>query len=436
MAALLNHPWWLLTLAAIGVLAIVILAMNLFTALGDRPDSTEVTSECAVDSPEFLQGMAGVLDTAVQRGGTARLLQNGAEFFPALLAAIEEAEHTVTFMTYIWEDGEVSDRVFDALLAAQRRGVEVRLLIDGFGGLKAPDHRIRELRDAGGRWEWFHPPRFGKLTRFHKRNHRRCIVVDGRLGFTGGMSVMDKWQGRARNPSEWRDCMLEVHGRLAANLQTAFAQLWSHVTGEMLIGDHFYGGAQELEGGPGEPIFRHLSVVSSPSVAAHPMRFVHWLACRSARERIYITNPYFVPDEIMARVLMARARAGVDVRVLVPNEHNDVRVIRWASHYHYEKLLAAGLRIYEYQPTMIHHKHVVIDSQLSIAGSVNLDVRSKELNQENALVIVDRGFAAEMEATFLADLERAREIRLEEFRQRPWRHRLVERAASLFEEQF
>jgi cardiolipin synthase A/B len=311
-------------------------------------------------------------------------------------------------------------------------------MIDGFGGMKAPDERIEELKRAGGRWEWFHPPRFGKLTRFHKRNHRRAIIVDGRIGFTGGAAVMDKWIGNAESPDQWRDSMAEVRGPLAANLQSAFTQLWAHVTGEILLGDEYYPHAapDERPAGPGEPISQHVSVVSSPSSGAHAMRFVHWLSCRCARERIYITNPYFVPDEMMRSILKERARSGVDVRVLVPSEHNDVRVIRWASHYYYEEFLQAGVRIYEYQPTMLHQKLIVVDGALSVVGSANLDVRSKQLNQENALVILDHGFAQQMEQTFFEDLSRSREMDLEEFRDRPFGHRIVERFASLFEEQF
>ncbi|CAN5639450.1 phospholipase D-like domain-containing protein [soil metagenome] len=438
MDFLFGYPWWLLLLAAIGLIALIVLVLNLFSKIGARPTSSEVTHLFGVKSPQFLLGLAGILDTAEVRGGTARLLNNGDEFLPAMLDSFRNARSSINFMVYIWEDGEMSDAVFDALIAAAHRGVQVRVMIDGFGGLKAPSERIQELRDAGGWWEWFHPPRFGKLTRFHRRNHRRAIVVDGKIGFTGGAAVMDKWLGDAEGPEHWRDCMVELHGPLAVNLQSAFSQLWAHVTGEMLLGDEFYpqSAAYDTSDGPGEHIAKHVSVVSSPSGGAHIMRFIHWLSCRCAEERIYITNPYFVPDDVLARVLQERARAGIDVRVLVPNEHNDLRVIRWASHHYYEDFLEAGVRIYEYQPTMIHQKLIVVDGILSVVGSANMDVRSKELNLENALVLLDHGFAQQMEETFFEDLSRAREIDLAEFRNRPFYHRIVEGAASLFEEQF
>jgi len=438
MGFLTSYPWWLLLLAAIGLISFVILILNLFSAIGSRPTTSDVTRAYPVRSPQFLLGLASILDTAEVRGGSARLLNNGNEFLPAMLEAFRSARSSINFMVYIWEDGRMSDEVFDCLIEAARRGVQVRLMIDGFGGLKAPNARIDELREAGGRWEWFHPPRFGKLTRFHRRNHRRAIIIDGRIGFTGGAAVMDKWLGDAQDADHWRDCMVEVHGPLAINLQSAFTQLWAHVTGEMLMGDEFYpeSAAYETSGGPGEHISKHVSVVSSPSGGAHIMRSIYWLSCRCAEDRIYITNPYFVPDDVLARVLQDRARAGVDVRVLVPNEYNDLRVIRWASHHYYEEFLEAGVRIYEYQPTMIHQKLMVVDSTLSVVGSANMDVRSKELNLENAIVLLDQGFAEQMEETFWNDLSRAREINLAEFRNRPFRHRIVEGIASLFEEQF
>jgi cardiolipin synthase len=273
----------------------------------------------------------------------------------------------------------------------------------------------------------------------HKRNHRRAIIVDGRIGYTGGAAVMDKWMGAGRSPEAWRDSLVEVRGPIASNLQSAFTSLWTHVTGEMLAGPQFYGGDGEEETTgrrPGEPISRHVNVISSPSGEAHPMRLLYWLSFRAACESIYITNPYFVPDDIMRTLLMERARAGVDVRVLVPNDRIDIRLIRWASRASYEEMLESGMRIYEYQPAMIHQKAAVMDGKWSIVGSTNMDVRSKELNQENALGMLDVGFAKQVTETFFTDLNYAIEVDLEKFRRRPLHNRILERMASLFEEQF
>jgi cardiolipin synthase len=430
-------PWWVLAPAAFGLLALTTMILNLFTAIGERPGSAWLTGPCPVDTDEFMIALAGNVNAPLQKGGTARLLNNGDEFVPVMVDAIRGARHSISFMTYIWVPGELSEMLFDALEKKAREGVEVRVMIDGFGGLMTPRERIERFEAAGGRWAWFHPPRFGKLTRFYKRNHRRALVIDGRLGFTGGMSVDDKWLGAAGDPEHWRDSMVEVRGTLATSLQSAFAQLWTHVTGETLVGPEYYPYTHddERERGPGEPISWHVSIISSPSGEAHPLRLVFWMSVQAARSSVYITNPYFVPDDVMCAALVDRARAGVDVRILVPNEHIDVAIIRWASHAHYERLLTAGVRIYEYQPTMIHQKHMVIDRAWALVGSANMDVRSKELNQENVLGIRDTGFAAQVEEVFFADLEAAKEIDLERWRRRPRWHRVPERLSLLLEEQ-
>jgi cardiolipin synthase A/B len=327
MSELPELPWWALLLMLVGLLALGTLVLNLFSSFGDRPDSATQIGKCDVGSIDFLLALAGVLNAPLHRGGSARLLNNGDEFLPAMLDAIRGAQHSVNLTTYIWQPGEVSDRFFDALTERARAGVGVRVLIDGFGGLRAPGDRIEELRNAGGQWAVFHSPRFGKLTRMHRRTHRRALVVDGMIGFTGGAAVMDKWLGDAQDPDHWRDCMVEVRGRTALSLQSAFAQLWTETTGELLAGEAYYAtdGYPAMREGEGEPIRQHINVISSPSAEAHPMRHVFWFSIRSARKRVYITNPYFVPDDLMSEVMKERARAGVDVRVLVPTSTTTCR---------------------------------------------------------------------------------------------------------------
>lgn len=435
---MLDFPWWADVLMVIGVLAIGTLILSLFSGIGDRTASVEPPHEVPVGSTEFLLALAGVLNAPFHRGGSARLLNNGDEFFPAMLAAVKGAEFTINFTTYIWEDGEVSRAFFEALTERARAGVQVRVLVDGIAGRSVSGEDIAKFRAAGGKWVQFQPPRFGKLTRVHKRTHRRALVVDGRIGFTGGAAVMDKWLGDAQDPDHWRDCMVEVGGQIALSLQSAFSQLWAHVTGELLMGDVFYPPkfSERTPDVEGEPIRRHINVISSPSAEAHPMRHVFWYSIRAANRFVYITNPYFVPDNILKQVLVDRARAGVDVRVLVPNDHIDLKPIRYASQSHYDDLLAAGVRIFEYQPTMLHQKLLVADGVWSLVGSVNMDVRSKELNQENTLGLVDEGFAAEMERTFIEDISRAKEVQLSEWRRRPFYRMIPERFFRLFEEQF
>jgi cardiolipin synthase A/B len=426
-------PWWLLTLAVIGALALLTAFVSLFFALGRRPNRMWTDEIGAVDSDDFVRPVAALLNVPVHEGGRAVLLNNGDAFLADLLDAFGAARRSINFMVYIWEPGSMSDRVFAALLDATRRGVQVRILLDGLGGMRCPDEDLDRLREAGGVVATFRPPKLGTLTRFHRRNHRRAIVIDGTVAYTGGSAVGDKWLGNARNPDEWRDTMVRLEGELAQNMQSAFSELWAFCSGEVLTGDSFFPPDLDQHADSG---LRSLSVISSPSSEEHPLRLFFFLTFLAARERLWITTPYFVPDKHTREVVKRRARAGVDVRILMPNEHTDAKPIRRASHSYYTELLTAGVRIYEYQPTMMHTKHVVVDGKWSVVGSANMDIRSKELNEENVLGILDSDFGKVMERTFLDDLEHATEIDRVAWRRRGIGARVIERIAVLFAEQY
>lgn len=433
MPELWGVPLWALALAAVGVIAICSAILTLFFNL-NRPRVYRVTERPVTGSPAFLEAIASSVNAPLMSGGTARLLNNGVEIFPAMLEAIRRAERSINFMVYIWQPGKVSTRMFDALVERARAGVQVRLMLDGFGAHNAPDDRIRELREAGGQVKFFHPLHLGRLTAFYKRNHRRAIVVDGKTGFTGGAAVSDVWLGDAQDEEHWRDMMVEVRGCLAANLQSSFTQLWAGATGEILVGDAFYPAEHDEEGA--EVLTRHVHVTSTPASVAHPLRVFFMISLACARESIWITNSYFAPERSMREVLAERARDGVDVRLLLPNHHTDAPAVRWASHHFYRELLDAGVRIFEYQPTMIHSKTLLVDREWAVVGSANMDNRSKELNQESVVGILDREFGAQLRATFLADLQQAREIRAEDWRRRGLFARWRERFWVSFVEQF
>jgi cardiolipin synthase len=428
-----GYPWWLETLAAIGAAATIAVIITLFFSVGRRPGRLVPTQAPAVDAPEFLAAVAGTAGAPLRKGGTIHLLNNGVEFFPALLQAIRAAKRTITFTVYIWEAGQVSDQVSAALIERATAGVEVRVLLDSMGSLHAPSHTIDAMKKAGVKVETFRPLRLGKLTRFHQRNHRRAIVIDGEIGFTGGMAVADKWLGDADSKEHWRDTMVKVTGPPAASLQSAFAPLWAYASGELLAGRAFFR-PDNVEGDGGGLL--HTGLPSSPSSEDHPLRLFFVQSFAAARERLYITTPYFVPDEGTRRVAEDRARAGVDVRILLPDDHTDAKPIRLTSQRYYEEMMEAGIRVYEYQSTMMHTKHVIVDGKWSIVGSANMDIRSKELNMENVLGILDAGFASELEAAFRKDLEKSKEIKLEEWRRRGVVHRVLERICALFAEQY
>jgi cardiolipin synthase len=431
-----DYPWWMKTLAGIGGVTVLAIVITLFFSLGRRPADIRVSSNPPVDSADFLLSMAGIAGVPIRAGGTATLLNNGDQFFPALVEALKGAQKSINFSVYIWEDGQASDMILPVLIERAKAGVEVRVLLDAMGSTSSPEDDFARLKEAGAKVETFREARFGKLTRFHKRNHRRAIVVDGATAFTGGMAVGDKWLGNAQDPKHWRDSMVKVTGPLASTVQSAFVDNWAHVAGEMLIGPAFFPEHPAPAAAPGEPIALHTGLASSPSAENHPIRLLFIQSFSAARRRLFIANSYFVPDATIRKAVIERARAGVDVRILLPGENTDAKPIRQTGHRYFEELMEAGVKIYEYQPTMMHAKTVVVDGTFSVVGSSNMDVRSKELNQENALAIVDRGFAAQLERTFVDDLTRSRQMNLEEWRRRGPMKRLTERVSSLFAEQY
>lgn len=429
-------PWWVLGLMLIGLVATLTALVTLFFALGRRPGKAWATEIPEVNSREFLVGISGIVNSPLQKGGSIELLNNGDEIFPSMLEAIRGAKRTVNFSAYIWEPGKCSDMVLEAMTAKAREGVEVRILLDGLGGLRAPTDDFKRFEEAGGHVQRFRPVRIGGLMRFHRRNHRRAIVIDGKIGFTGGVAIGDKWLGNARNPEEWRDSMVRVTGPLAKSVQSGFATVWASCAGEMLMGDGHYPPEEAAPSPDAEKVAYHTSVVSAPSSEDHPLRMFFLLSFLAARKTLYITTPYFVPDSHMRKAVASRAQKGVDVRILLPNEHTDAVPIRMATHSYFDELLSAGVRIWEYQPTMMHSKTVVTDGLWSVVGSANMDIRSKELNQENVLGVLDEGFGRRLDEVFVQDLASAREITLAEWRKRGIWERVKERACVIFAEQY
>src|SRR5258708_3383384 len=367
----------------------------------------------------------------LEYGGEIKILNNGMEFLPAFLNAMRNAKKSINITTFVWDDGKMSNVIFRILIEQSEKGVEVRILLDGVAGLRTPISKILELKNAGGRFEMFRPPRFGKLTRLHRRNHRRALVIDGEVAFTGGMSIGDQWLGNAENLKEWRDMMFEVKGRMAHSLQGVFAELWTGTTGEMLVGEKFYPKIADID----EKV-PYISIASSPTVDTAPLANFYWFSIHVAEKKAYLMYPYVIPEKHIVQALRERARAGVDVRLLVPNRNTDWRLIRWASQSYYESFLRAGIKIYEYQPTLIHGKLLIVDGVWSVIGSANMDIRSKIFNEENVMGIKDEKFAANLETVFMTDLERAKELSLGEWRKNNKLARFLGRILLLFTKQY
>ncbi len=425
----LDLPWWAAILIWIGIIASVGVFGALF--LPDWP-SRDFTIGFRADpgSETFVQWTAGYLNSPILQGGEVTILQNGDGFFPDMLDAINNASDTINFEVYIFEPDEVGRQFMDAFKSRARAGVEVRLLLDGFGGIKMRKRYRDELTEAGVKVSRFRPFGLRSLVRFYKRTHRRAIVIDGRIGFTGGAAVSKKWKGNVNNPHEWRDSMTRVTGPMVAGIQTAFASNWVYCCGEVIAGPRFF---PTLERSPGPC---GLSVVSSPSDAMQPIRLLFWVSFINARERLWICNSYFIPDERLRGAAIDRARSGVDVRVLVPGNHTDAVPVQAAGRSYYEELLSAGVRIFEFQPSMMHAKTTVVDGAWSIVGSANLDERSMELNEENVLGVADRDFAEAIERGVREDFSRSREILLEKWRKRSILRRGLERVCKVLIEQY
>ena len=431
MSELLNAglPWWIWTVIILGVLALAGVIGALFLPDWTQPDY-QLGTDAEVGTEAFVDAAAALLNNPVYRGGEVTLLQNGDAFYPAMLEAIRSATDNVTFEVYIFEPDEIGRRFMDAFIARARDGVEVRLLVDWFGSWKFRRRHRDELTRAGVRVEAFRPFNLRHLVRIYRRTHRRAIVVDGRVAFTGGAAISKKWAGDVRTAHEWRDSMTRVTGPLVSGIQSAFAENWVYCTGEVLSASRFFA---PLAPTPGPC---SVSVVSSPSDALQPIRVLFWLSFTHARRRLWISNSYFIPDPRLRKTVVERARHGIDVRILVPGNHTDAVPVQLAGSSYYDELLAAGVRIYEYLPAMMHAKTVVVDDAWSVIGSANMDERSMELNEENIVGIADGTFARALADGLERDFGRSREVRLDEWRRRPVWKRGLEALAKVLIEQY
>ena len=427
------HPWWHTALLVIGFVTIVTVFGVLILGLDDKPDEVSFSAEVgSIGSKEFLSTVSRTVGAPVETGGEATLLDNGDEFLPALIESIRQARQTINFSVFMWDDGTFSDQVLAALLERQQHGVAVRVLLDTMGAIAARDSAFAPLKAAGGRVAKFRMPAVGSWTRVHRRNHRRAIVIDGRVGFTGGIAVKDTWLGHAQDPDHWRDVMFRVTGPMAASLQGAFASAWASAAAEILAGPEMY---PDLPAAPPGSAPRFIHLISSPAPDNLSMAYFYLLPVLAARERIAIVTPYFIPDDPLKRGLIEQARKGVDVRVLLPGNHIDNPLNRWSAQSDYDDLLSAGVRIYEYEPTFIHSKVAVFDGRWSVFGSPNLNSRSRSLDEENVFGVLDDRLGEELERMFAADLQRAREIRLDTWRKRNVFGRFLEWMATILDEQ-
>ena len=375
----------------------------------------------SVRDPAFMPSAHALANPAPLRGNRVELLENGDQIFPAMLAAIEGARETVNLETYIFWSGTIASRFRDALAAAARRGVEVRVVLDAVGtGIKLAESDVRAMRDAGCVVEFFHMVRPWMLDTLNHRTHRRLLVVDGKFGFTGSSGIADVWLGNADSPDHWRDTQVRVEGPVVAELQSAFQETWGEVRGEALSGDRFYPRLEPAGTAQGQVLSSTGRATSSAT------KLLYAVSIAAASERILLANSYFVPDREAVQLFSEAAKRGVDIRILVPGKFNDVPMTKAAGKSGFGDLLKAGIKIYEYQPTMMHTKTMVVDGLFATIGSTNFDNRSFRLNEELNLTVYDGDFARKLEQSFWEDLKKARPYTLSDWERRPLKQRIAE----------
>jgi cardiolipin synthase len=349
-----------------------------------------------------------------------------------MLDAVNGATRRISFESFIFSDGEVSRRFTDAFAAAARRGVEVRIVLDGYGASDLPAAAVQAMEQAGVRVVWFNKPKFWALDRVNYRTHRKVLVADGRVAFTGGVGLADHWRGQAQDPDHWRDTQVRVRGPAVRALEASFYENWLESGGSE---------APRLDPEPPEraqstPGSRTIVAWSNFSGGASNVKLLYLLAIAGARRTIDVQSPYVVLDASMRWSLAEARRRGVRVRVLTDGDQTDAGPVKSASRAAYDTLLQQGIVIAEYQPTMMHVKAMVVDGVWSVFGTANFDNRSLELNDELVVSVQDPQLAGTFTAAFDADLTRSHVIKLEAWRGRPLWHRLYERFWSLFSELF
>jgi cardiolipin synthase len=404
--------------------ALIVLAIANLSSSAKTVDH-EIEHLYPAGEPQFVRSVGSLLGPGIVRGNTVRALCNGDEIFPAMLDAIRSATRTICFETFIYWSGAIGRELAAALIERARAGVKIHVVLDWVGSGKMNQSLIEEMKRAGIEVVRYHPLRWYSLGRLNNRTHRKLLIVDGKVGFTGGVGIADQWLGDAQDAEHWRDSHFRLEGPAVAQMQAAFIDNWMETCSEVLHGEEYFP--------PLEPVGTHVAQLfkSSADDASESVRLMYLLSIASAVKSVLIANAYFVPDALAVATLVAARRRGVRVEIIVPSSRTDAVVVRRASRSLWGPLLEAGVAIHEYQPTMYHVKVVVVDDVWTSVGSTNFDNRSFRLNDEANLNILDAEFAAGQATQFEADKARSRRITLEEWRRRPWRERAVEWLAGL-----
>ena len=416
--------------AVVGVLLVVAFALiGLLTvtrgtpvrrvlAVGDR-QLPSVRDSVFTRTIELFSGMQ------IEPGNAVQILPNGT-VYPSLWADIRSAQRTITVQMYFSKPGAVADSMGTYLAERARAKVRVLVLLDAFGSQDLSGKWVDGLRSAGVEVAWLRPLHWYALHRAAQRSHVRVVVVDGRVGYTGGFGLADYWLGNGHAEDQWRETNARFEGPTVAQLQAAFASGWAEAAGELITGDVFFPPQSFATAGSVRAALLH----SVPTIGSTPAERFLALSITGARRTLYISNSYFVPDDDFRSLLVRAAQRGVDVRVLTAGDKSDVKTTLYAGRARYPELLKGGVRVYEYQPTMMHAKTFVVDGIWSTVGSLNFDNRSLVFNNESNIIALDEGVGAVLDSLFMDDLRYSKEIKLEEFNRRSLVEKMLEWGAS------
>ena len=421
------HPFaWFGCGAAAGAIG-TLFARNFIP--NERKISHQIELDYGVSDPQFERSLGQLLGPAILDGNRVRALQNGVEIFPAMLAAIAGARQSLTLESFIYWEGEIAARFSAALCERARAGVKVHVLLDGLGCNCIGSAPIRRMRDAGVQVEIYNIIEPYDLDRFNNRTHRKLLIADGRIGFTGGVGIADNWDGHGDSLGHWRDSHYQVEGPVVAQMQSAFVDNWMKMRATVLHGDEYF---------PNLPVAgtqRCQMFKSAPHEGSDSARLMFLFSIAAARQSIRLANAYFLPDDLTRQTLVDASRRGVKVEILVPGPHIDKQFVRDASRTRWGALLQAGVRFFEFQPTMLHCKLLIVDGAWVSVGSANFDNRSFRLNDEANLNVLDEGFGREQTEVFAADKRQAREITYAEWQSRSRGQKLVDAGAALLRSQ-
>ena len=389
----------------------------------------QLDHQYAARDPEFIRNMGSLVEPGLLPSNQVVTLLNGDQSFPAMLEAVRGAQRSICLETYMYWSGEVGQQFAEALAERAQAGVKVHVVIDWIGSRRIDSSLLDLMRDAGAEVERYNPLVWYAVTRLNHRDHRKLLIVDGKIGFTGGAGIADQWKGNARNPQEWRDSMYRLEGPAVAQMQAAFMDNWVKTNARVLDGDDYFP-ALKPAGDLRVQVFK-----SSPREGTEDIKMMYLLCIAAARKNIRLSASYYVPDRLTTQEFLDARKRGVEVEIIVPGAQTDSAIVKHASRGKWGPLLKAGVKIYEYEPTMFHCKSMIIDDVFVSVGSANFGNRSFRLNDEANMNVYAREFAEEQIRIFEEDKQRARQMTYKEWKDRSLWQRFMEVITAPFRSQ-